>query len=101
MVDLALSQIFVGAPLAHHAGGPHAYEPVLADAPGTREVAIEVAKAFPGANGAEVGRAQGGRLVLADRQVGDSVHTYLAVGPGLGPGPLDQVIDVLGLGVSK
>jgi hypothetical protein len=55
MIELPPSQVFAGASRALYARGLHAHEPVLADAAGPGEVAVDVAEPFPGLLAARCG----------------------------------------------
>jgi hypothetical protein len=95
--ELLLAQVVAEA-VALQPFRPHLDEAVLAHPAGEEEVAVGVGEALPGADRRQRRWVGGRRPVLAEGEIGDAVQTDLAGRPGLGAGPLDQVVVVLGLG---
>src|SRR5829696_5115683 len=60
-------------------------------------VAIPIGGALPDAHGGEMRRLQRRHVPLVDAVIGDAVEPDLAVRPGLHAGPLDAIVEVLGL----
>src|SRR5215468_11756998 len=60
-------------------------------------VAVPVGGAFPDAHGGQVRRLQRRHMPLVDAVIGNAVEPDLAVRPGLHAGPLDAVVEILGL----
>ena len=67
------------------------------DAAVMRHVAEEIGAAFPHAHGGEMRRLQRGDVPLVGREIGNSVEPDFAGRPGLYAGPLDAVVEILGL----
>ncbi len=62
-----------------------------------RHVAVPVGRAFPHADRGEMRRLQRGDVPLVDAVIGDAVEADLAARPRLHAGPLDAVVEILGL----
>src|SRR5262245_52592398 len=60
-------------------------------------VAVPVGGALPDAHGGQVRRLQRRHVPLVDAVIGNAVEPDLAVRPGLHAGPLDAVVEILGL----